>query len=244
MKWFNRKKELRAVEVLVREYNKSVDEICLELKEIYGGEYTTEYVNNLIHDEFNDTYLPFNPETNLKREKTCKNLMGKCNDLINACRRKKEIVSRKILEYVDICDENREGLEEKMKDGMPLFIVVEPLKKGGFELNEKNLRPSRGTLYFKNPLRFAKKWYCFCYEFKKTDNRWVYLANVVDTETAKAYNTKIDLRYASVRAMTEEEFENEYIIRRVGLMDNMTEPEIVNYDNEVRRLFHGQREVK
>ena len=240
--------ELLAFQNLIDEHNKQVDDFCAELLSIDEGEYTTTYVKNLIHNDLNQYHLPTNPESDEYRDVRYSDLAAKSQAQLNAMRLNGNKTRNKIFQYIDVCDENRESLLKMIEKGMPIFLVVEPLKIDYTPFDIKDLvwwgdKGSYSELSWINLSHYAKKKYCFCYEFKKTDNKWEYLANVVDTNFNSAYNTTIDLRYASVRAMTEEEFENEYIINRVGLMHNMSESDIVKYDNEIRQLFHGQREI-
>lgn len=122
------------------------------------------------------------------------------------------------IEYMrDHVEENTNEIERLRKNGMPLFIDV----IDGYYNTYK---------------------YCFCYEFKETDKKGVYDAYVVESDN-KPRRRKIYAATHMVKPMTETEFENKYIIGRLAEYSPINEIDVVEYDNQLRQYFHGQREI-
>lgn len=119
--------------------------------------------------------------------------------------------------YREHCKENKAKLASQYKnEEIPLFIVLEPLIPDMAEV------------------------YCFCYEFKDTEEDGVYSAYVFPDNRTNADIMGIDYRKWSVRPMTKFEFEHIYLMGRLGSKNFGTEEEAIEYDNYLRRLFNGQ----
>ncbi len=134
-----------------------------------------------------------------------------------------------LLFYTKQCLKNKEELHRLYESGVPLFIVIEPMSIGDFTPSVLN--------------HSEKNSYCFCYEFKDTENDGVYLANLMGSRCTTSLNKKIDYREVTVRPMTEFEFEHQYIMNRLNCVTFKSEEELVEFDNSIRRLFHGQRNI-
>ena len=130
-----------------------------------------------------------------------------------------ELCKKRINEFKDNFDKNNEVIEKLYNQGMPLFIVI------------------TDTVSDKNPM------YCFCYEFKKTEKYGLYDSFIVSNESKNPYRFKLWAGRYSVKPMTEEEFENNYIIPRLEAYNPINEVDLVDYDNQLRQYFHGQREI-
>lgn len=115
------------------------------------------------------------------------------------------------------CCENKEKLNA-LVDNCPLFIKISQLD---------------GT---------CPPEYKMCYEFKNPSNG-VYYLYTFGTKNQCGGTIRIDYTRDSVEKMTEEEFENHYIIGRMKCSNFTDEQEAIDYDNKIRRLFHGQREI-
>lgn len=131
---------------------------------------------------------------------------------------KKEEARLKIYEYYKKGVENVKSLEEFLKNGMPLFITLTSIS---------------------NP---DEKKYAMCYEYKKDDDGTykAYLFTTGNRYGEMYYLTKYSY---SIKKMTEEEFENHYVIGRLSAHGFDKEEDAIEYDNYLRRLFHGQREI-
>lgn len=136
----------------------------------------------------------------------------------------KELVANLYDEYKNKLDifwekakANKEELNSIFEKGLPLFITLTSLRSDG-------------------------KIYAMCYEIKKYDNgefqAYLFTGDRKDghLDTFTYFNYKIE-------PMTEEEFEQYYIMQRMGTTNFNSESEAIEYDNELRRLFHGQREI-
>ena len=132
---------------------------------------------------------------------------------------KKEETRLKIYEYWKRGNENAKSLDDFAKNGMPLFVTMSSISD-----------PS------------SNKVYALCYEFKKHDND-KYEAYVF-THNDKFGKTMHLCKYSyAFDKMTEEEFEKYYIVGRLERYGSCDEEDAIEYDNYLRRLFHGQREV-
>ena len=122
--------------------------------------------------------------------------------------------------YYRKATENKVKLEKLYRDGVPMFIKMTKLC----------------------PLFNDKVTYAMCYEYKRYDNGKYKAYVFTDTETD---GKVIEFEYwdYSVEEMTEDEFELYYIIGRLNVVSYRTEEEAIEYDNYVRRLFHGQRKI-
>lgn len=113
--------------------------------------------------------------------------------------------------------ENVATIDKLCEDGMPLFIDIIDITDGW-------------------------RTYAFCYEFKKTDEMGVYDAFILTGTRKDPSREKIYAATHNIQPMTEDEFENHYIMSRLEWNTDLhTETDIVNYDNEIRRLFNGQQ---
>lgn len=128
-----------------------------------------------------------------------------------------ENVKVMITSYWLKAEKNKEELSKIFEKGVPLFIKLTSIGSG-------------------------KVTYAMCYEFKRYDDD-KYQAYVF---TDNDLNGKIiDFSYLDygVEQMTEVEFEQYYVMDRLRLMSFKHENDAIEYDNELRRLFHGQREI-
>ena len=122
-----------------------------------------------------------------------------------------------ITSYWDRAKKNKEELNELFENGVPLFITLTSVSNG-------------------------MKKYAMCYEIKKYKygEFKAYLFTGDRKEGHMDIFTYLDYK---IEPMTEEEFEQYYIMLRMGVTNFNTEAEAIEYDNYLRRLFHGQREV-
>lgn len=118
--------------------------------------------------------------------------------------------------YWERATENKEKMEKMFSDGVPLFITITSMHNKDYKL------------------------YSLCYEFKKVKDG-DYKAYVFTNERESGYVEEISYLDYSIEKMTEEEFENHYIIGRCELFHASDETEGIEYDNRLRRLFNGQR---
>ena len=82
--------------------------------------------------------------------------------------------------------------------------------------------------------------FIMCYEFKKIEDG-VFQAYVFDTQAKSGHIMIVPYYEYVLEEMTEDEFENKYIIGRMALSSFDNENEAIEYDNSIRRLFNGQR---
>lgn len=147
-------------------------------------------------------------------------LETKCSERIELVEEYEAKCLKKIEDMLTAISTNKEAIDKMIEDGMPLFLVIET---NNIDRSEPDID------------------YVFCYEFKKTETNGLYNAYVLSSDNRESYLMKVFAGESTVRAMTEEEFENKYIINRLSVMEFEKEEEIVEYDNKVRNLFHGQR---
>jgi len=121
------------------------------------------------------------------------------------------------LKFWKKCGENKEKLDA-LVDKCPLFIKMYPL--------DGDCPPE----------------YKMCYEFKKR-SEGNYELYVFGTGRQDGTVLSIDCTRYAVEQMTEDEFENHYIMGRMKVSNFTDEQEAIDYDNKLRRLFHGQREI-
>lgn len=124
-------------------------------------------------------------------------------------------INAEIDAYWKRATENKEKLEKMLSDGVPLFITITDMHNKDYKL------------------------YALCYEFKKVKDG-NYKAYVFTNERESGYIEEISYLDYSIEKMTEEEFENHYIIDRCGLFHASDETEGIEYDNRLRRMFNGQ----
>ena len=121
--------------------------------------------------------------------------------------------------YAPLIQRNKEENDKLFNDGVPLFITLVPIYEENFRVK-----------------------YAFCYEFKKGKEDGNYIANLLFSYSSCPENMPIKPNNYLVRKMTEEEFENHYIMDRLeyNREDLKTEEDIVKFDNSIRQLFNGQ----
>lgn len=136
----------------------------------------------------------------------------------------KELVADLYDEYKDRIDAfwekakaNKEELNSIFEKGLPLFITL-------------------------TSLRSDAKTYAMCYEIKKYNNGEFEAYWFTGGRKEGHLDTFTYLDY-KIEPMTEEEFEQYYIMQRMGATNFDSESKAIEYDNELRRLFHGQREI-
>ena len=122
-----------------------------------------------------------------------------------------------LLAYWDKVKDNKDKLDEFFKKGSPLFIKMTSMRN--------------------NRVKYA-----LCYELKKYENN-KYKAYVFTDDYADGQTVEFTYLDYALEQMTEEEFEQYYIMGRLKLMTFRYENDAIEYDNELRRLFHGQREI-
>ena len=141
-------------------------------------------------------------------------------DLIEKSRKLPEMVaeSKKVLlSFWERAKKNITDLAEWDEAGVPLFITLSSVR-----------HPEN------------KKIYAMCYEFKKIDknNYKVFIFRDDDKEGVVTTFTPFDWK---INKMTEEEFEKYYIMGRMEHGPSFDkETDAIEYDNSIRRLFHGQ----
>lgn len=123
----------------------------------------------------------------------------------------------RLAEYGKRVNDNKDKLNNLYEKGMPLFLKF--------------------TNLYRNTVMYA-----MCYEFKRYENGKYKAYVFTDTDEAGKVNEFGYWDYA-VEPMTEEEFEQYYIVGRLATRSFWDEEEAIEYDNYLRRLFHGQREV-
>lgn len=140
-------------------------------------------------------------------------------DLVAKSRKLPEMVTeskRELLLFWKSAKKNITDLAEWDEEGVPLFITL------------SSVRHPEG-----------KKIYAMCYEFKKIDKN-NYKAFIFSDETKEGIVTTFTPFDWRINKMTEEEFEKYYIMGRMEhgpSFDNETDA--IEYNNSIRRLFHG-----
>lgn len=221
-----RKKDIRRINDVVYAHNKEIDAMKDALRDILGDELWTPFTQDVLYSNMDKYYMTY-PEA----------YIGKTMDDVKNDDAKKSVEAnsakeRLILEfekYRDNCEKNKVALKEFYENEPPLFIVIKPISIGKYMPKWRQYNPNDK--------------YCFCYEFKDTEDDGIYVANIFPSRCNYAYNTSIDYRECSVRQMTEYEFEHEYIINRINGKHFDDEAKLVEFDNNIRRLFHGQRNI-
>ena len=131
--------------------------------------------------------------------------------------------------------------------------LIEELKKDASEKYAVSLKnkealnswEGRAPLFFTLTDLYREdrlKTYCMCYEFKKIgDGRFE--AFVFTDGTTEGYVYPINYYEEKLERMTEDEFERYYIMGRMKCTNYSSEIEAIEYNNSIRRLFHGQTEI-
>lgn len=216
------KKKIRKFEEIAKSHNQTIDKMKDGLKEHLGDlyDYSTEMYFNMV---FRGYYLSTNFYSysgrvrDCYREQSLESYTKEAGCKLNAAYQKAVELHEWAKTYVEQCKENKEKLAAFYgQEELPLFIVLE------------SLIPDFRTKY------------CFCYEFKDTEDDGVYRAYVFPDNMANADIMDIDYRKWSVRPMTKFEFEHIYLMGRLGSKNFDTEEEAIEYDNYLRRLFNGQ----
>jgi hypothetical protein len=114
-------------------------------------------------------------------------------------------------------NENKGKLNNFYKNGMPLFLKF--------------------TSLYRNTVMYA-----MCYEIKQYEDG-SYKAYIFSDGEGKGKVIEFCYWDYSIEPMTETEFEQFYIIGRMGVSTHYCEEDAIEYDNYLRRLFHGQREI-
>lgn len=129
-----------------------------------------------------------------------------------------ETYKKDAIEYFKRVDGNKEKLNA-FENNTPLFFTLTDItyENGG-------------------------KLYCMCYEFKKAGDG-VFNAYIFDGEERDGHIMEISYLDWSLEKMTEKEFEEHYIMDRLKRKEFCRENDAIEYDNELRRLFHGQRDA-
>ena len=140
------------------------------------------------------------------------------NERIHAVNEFQNEFRPRITEYWDKVIKNQEDMLNWCYKGVPLFITLNPLWGN-----------------------YSRKRYAMCYEFKKNGPN--YIAYIFAWDTLEGMIFDVDPFDFSISKMTEEEFENEYIMGRMNVSCFRYENDAIEYDNSIRRLFHGQRDV-
>ena len=146
-----------------------------------------------------------------RKDLTNDELRNKYNEILDLDKK----MNAEVDEYWKRATENKEKLEKMFSDGVPLFITITSMHRKDY------------------------KWYALCYEFKK-EKDGNYKAYVFTNERESGYVEEISYLDCSIEKMTEEEFENHYIIDRCELFHASDETEGIEYDNRLRRMFNGQ----
>ena len=81
-----------------------------------------------------------------------------------------------------------------------------------------------------------------CYEIKKYEDNEFRAYLFTDSKEEGYLDTFTYFDY-KIEPMTEEEFEQYYIMGRLRVCKFWDEEAAIEYDNYLRRLFHGQREI-
>lgn len=119
--------------------------------------------------------------------------------------------------YGQKVNENKDKLNNLYKKGMPLFLKFTSLYRNTFM-------------------------YVMCYEIKQYEDG-SYKAYIFSDSEAKGKVIKFCYWDYSIEPMTENEFEQFYIMGRMKVSTHYCEEDAIEYDNYLRRLFHGQREI-
>ena len=119
--------------------------------------------------------------------------------------------------YGQKVNENKDKLNNLYKKGMPLFLKF--------------------TSLYRNTVMYA-----MCYEIKQYEDG-SYKAYIFSDSQDEGKVIEFWYWDYSIEPMTEEEFEQYYIIGRMGAESFYCEESAIEYDNYLRRLFHGQREI-
>ena len=136
----------------------------------------------------------------------------------NKVNKTRDELKNKLINYWSRVKANKADLKQWYEKGLPLFITMTSVEN-----------PEYGKIY------------AMCYEFKP-DGDDKYRAYLFTNQRERGYVDTISAFEYRIDKMTEEEFENHYIIDRCSLCGLPFEDEGVEYDNSIRRLFNGQRE--
>lgn len=119
--------------------------------------------------------------------------------------------------YGQKVNENKDKLNNFYKKGMPLFLKF--------------------TSLYRNTVMYA-----MCYEIKQYEDG-SYKAYIFSDSEGRGKVIEFWYWDYSIEPMTETEFEQFYIIGRMEVSTFSCEEGAIEYDNYLRRLFHGQREI-
>ena len=227
-----RKRDLKKVNALVNEHNARIAHMKRSVISKVEPDFVTGLVLEAVDSAMSSLYMrnPISYDVDcVYIGKTMDDITSEADGKLKKAYSVIDTLLTNLLFYTEQCHKNKEELHRLYESGVPLFIVVEPMSIGG--VTSSLLNPS------------GKNSYCFCYEFKDTEVDGIYLANLMESRYATSFNRKIDYREVTVRPMTEFEFEHQYIMNRLNCVTFKSEEELVEFDNSIRRLFHGQRNI-
>ena len=170
-------------------------------------------VNCTYVDELLDRMWSYDVRPSLAEAITIDRLIERKNE-INEVR---DECKERIAKYWIEAGKNKENLQKFYDNGVPLFVKFTNLGDGFIT-------------------------YAMCYEMKQYEDGY-YSAYIFGSNEKNGHILNFNHYDYSVEQMTEEEFEKDYIMGRLAYSDFDNEKDAVEYDNYLRRLFHGQREI-
>lgn len=211
---FNKRKK-KLLEKAIEKFNEELDAAISDLQEYARG--LDEDFGAMIDYYWDESFRRINwtrPTTSeVENGLTVEDLIAKSRELPEMVTESK----RELLLFWKRAKKNITDLAEWDEAGVPLFITLSSVRHPEYE-----------------------KLYAMCYEFKKIDkNKYkVFIFRDDAKEGTVTTFTPFDWK---INKMTEEEFEKYYIMGRMGNGPSFDkETDAIEYNNSIRRLFHGQ----
>lgn len=215
------KKKIKKFETLAKIHNDAVDVACSALLAA-AGEYRTSELEWYFRKALkpyglNDNFTNiFGKVYDCYKKTTVQEVVTESNKKLTDMLAKRSELADWLETYKEKCIKNKKALKNAVEKRLiPPFVVMESLIDGS-------------------------RRYCFCYEFKKTETDGIYYAYIVDDRHNAAYTELVDARVTCIKEMTDNDFEQHYIIGRLSLMGFSKETDIVEYDNYLRKYFNEQ----
>lgn len=161
---------------------------------------------------------------------------------------KKPFITFRVTQDIDV-------LKYRIEDAKQAITEVEKIYENSIKTVNEGISKAKENIedlkkFLEKPSMFfviedifvSTELFCFCYEFQVIDDNGKKKAKalITDNETKHCWIKEIDFETETIRKMTFEEFEKNFIKERIELQGFSKEEDIVEYDNYLRRLFNNQ----
>ena len=161
---------------------------------------------------------------------------------------KKPFIVYRVIQDIDV-------LKSRIDDAKQAITEVEKIYENSIKTINEGILKAKENIedlkkFLEKPSMFfviedifvSTELFCFCYEFQVIDDNGKKKAKalITDNETKHCWIKEIDFETETIRKMTFEEFEKNFIKERIELQGFSKEEDIVEYDNYLRRLFNNQ----